>query len=73
MNVKELREALDAFDDEEEVLLSSDAEGNGYSKLDYSEGVLLDEDMQGELTVRVDLHPTNAILLVPEHQRIDGW
>lgn len=42
MKVKELKELLDQFDDNDIVVLSGDGEGNSYSPLaDYSKGMYI--------------------------------
>lgn len=66
MKVKHLREALNQFDGEHEVILASDAEGNEYNSADdyilaYAEGRGRDLEVDDDFT---DVSP-NAVVIYP--------
>lgn len=70
MKIKELKELLETFNDDWEVVLSSDGEGNSYSPLAaYCLGLYEPETTwRGEFTDSDDLEnesDTNAIVLWP--------
>lgn len=66
MNVRELKELLEALPDETEIVLQKDAEGNVYSPLKYGDSYALEDacmDLEG--WEKIKLNPYKVLILYP--------
>lgn len=59
MNVKDLKELLEEYGDDVEVLLSIDAEGNVFAKLDDKYGILEGEIVDATYAPNVEINAEN--------------